>query len=84
MPREYIIRSVFSGYLNDVQVAVKFKNNIGYTPLHLAAKLGHIRVVEELLAVGANAALKDQVGLRSGCGGVVAGSKYAPFPLATA
>lgn len=43
------------------QVAVKFKNNIGYTPLHLAAKLGHIRVVEELLAVGANAALKDQV-----------------------
>lgn len=46
-----------------LQVAVKFKNNVGYTPLHLAAKLGYVRVVEELLAVGANAALKDKVGL---------------------
>ena len=42
---------------------MKFKNNVGYTPLHLAAKLGYVRVVEELLAVGANAALKDKVGL---------------------
>ncbi len=48
---------------------MKFKNNVGYTPLHLAAKLGYVRVVEELLAVGANAALKDKVGFGA-CPGI--------------
>lgn len=43
-----------------LQVAVKYKNNLGYTPLHLAAKLGHLRVARELLMAGARADLKDQ------------------------
>lgn len=46
------------------QVAVKYKNNLGYTPLHLAAKLGHLRVARELLMAGARADLKDQVCMR--------------------
>ena len=43
------------------QVAVKYKNNLGYTPLHLAAKLGNLPVCEVLLGAGARADLKDQV-----------------------
>ena len=43
------------------KIAVKAKNNLGATPLHLAAKLGHIRIARELLAVGARADAKDQV-----------------------
>jgi ankyrin repeat protein len=42
-------------------VAVKYKNNLGYTPLHLAAKLGNLPVCEVLLGAGARADLKDQV-----------------------
>lgn len=42
-------------------MAVRYKNNLGYTPLHLAAKLGHLRVARELLMAGARADLKDQV-----------------------
>jgi Ankyrin repeats (many copies) len=44
-----------------LQVAVKYKNNLGYTPLHLAAKLGNLPVCEVLLGAGARADLKDQV-----------------------
>lgn len=43
------------------KIEVKAKNNLGATPLHLAAKLGHIRIARELLAVGARADAKDQV-----------------------
>ena len=49
-----------NGHRPALQTAVRFKNNLGYTPLHLGAKLGHLRVVRELLLAGANAALKDQ------------------------
>lgn len=44
---------------------MRFKNNLGYTPLHMAAKAGHLRVTRELLMAGARADLKDQVSL--GC-----------------
>ena len=43
------------------KIEVKAKNNLGATPLHLAAKLGHIRIARELLAAGARADAKDQV-----------------------
>ena len=43
------------------KVGVKAKNNLGATPLHLAARLGATRVARELLAVGARADAKDEV-----------------------
>ena len=43
------------------KVGVKAKNNLGATPLHLAAQLGATRVARELLAVGARPDAKDQV-----------------------
>lgn len=43
------------------KLAVTAKNNAGATPLHLAAKLGHLRIARELLAVGARADAKDAV-----------------------
>lgn len=43
------------------KLAVMAKNNAGATPLHLAAKLGHLRIARELLAVGARADAKDAV-----------------------
>jgi ankyrin repeat protein len=43
------------------KVSAKAKNNLGATPLHLAAKLGALRIARELLAVGARPDAKDQV-----------------------
>ena len=43
------------------KVGVKAKNNLGATPLHLAAKLGATRVARQLLAVGARPDAKGQV-----------------------
>ena len=51
----------YHGSARLLQVAVKYKNNLGYTPLHLAAKLGNLPVCEVLLGAGARADLKDQV-----------------------
>ena len=47
------------------KVGVKAKNNLGATPLHLAAKLGATRIARELLAVGARPDAKDQARTRS-------------------
>lgn len=43
------------------KLTVSAKNNAGATPLHVAAKLGHLRIARDLLAVGARADAKDAV-----------------------
>lgn len=40
----------------------KVKNKVGQTPLHLAAKAGHIEVAKKLVEAGSKADARDKVG----------------------
>ncbi len=55
------LRTVVELLGRGAKVSAKAKNNLGATPLHLAAKLGALRIARELLAVGARPDAKDQV-----------------------
>ena len=61
MPQSGDLQTVLELLGRGAKVSAKAKNNLGATPLHLAARLGATRVARELLAVGVRPDAKDQV-----------------------
>lgn len=52
---------IICGFVQD-QLIKSGKNKFGWTPLHLAAREGHIDIVQMLLEAGANIGAKNKFG----------------------